>query len=360
MQIGIIGFPYSGKTTLFNILAQTEPDNFSRKKEINQALIKVPDERLDKLTAIFNPKKKVNATLEIIDITGVQGTEDLKAQFTTQFLTKARYNDAFLLVLRAFQDETIPHILGTVDPLRDLNIFNDEFFLTDLAFIESRIEKIGKDLMKQKNKDELKRELDIMHKWNDALTQGIALRDIEPTPNDIRYFRNYQPLTAKPMIIAVNMGDNDINKKEKIIEPLAKAINSKKVVIEPLFARIEKELAELDENEKFDFMKEYGLDESPLNRMIRSIYHLLGLRSFFTVGDDECRAWTIKEGMNAQESAGVIHTDFYNKFIRAEVVHYDDFIQYGSLNKCREKGLFHLEGKEYIVKDGDIINIRHS
>ncbi len=360
MQIGIIGFPYSGKTILFNILSQTESDNSPIRKEINQTLIKVPDARLDKLTAIFNPKRKVNATLEIIDISGVQGTEDLKAQFTTQFLTKVRYNDAFLLVLRAFQNDAVPHILGTVDPLRDLNMFNDEFLLNDLAFVESRIEKIGKDLMKQKNKDVMKRELDIMHKWNDALTQGIALRDIEHTPTDIKYIKNYQPLTAKPMIIAVNMGDEDIAKRDLITEPLKQAINSKKVVIEPLFARIEKELAELDEDEKLVFMKEYGLDESPLYRMIRSIYHLLGLRSFFTVGEDECRAWTIKEGMNAQESAAVIHTDFYNRFIRAEVVHYDDFIQHGSLFKCKENGLLRLEGKEYIVKDGDIINIRHS
>ncbi len=359
MQIGIIGLPYSGKTTLFNILAKSDDDKLLTKKSIDQALIKVPDKRLDKLRAIFQPRKQVNATLEIMDIKGIQGTEDFKAHFTTQFLTRAKYNDAFLVVLRAFKDEAVPYIFETFDPIRDFNLFNDEFILNDLGFVESRIEKLDKELMKQKNKDEVIRELNIMNKWNELLSQGIALKDIEPTTEEVKYFKNYQPLTAKPLIIAVNMSDEDIANKDEILKPIYEAVKSKNVVIEPLFARIEKELSELDENEKLPFMQEFGLQESPLNRMIRSIYHLLGLRSFFTLSEDECRAWTIKDGMNAQESAGVIHTDFYNKFIRAEVVNFDDFIACGSMAKCREKGLIRLEGKDYIVNDGDIINIRH-
>jgi ribosome-binding ATPase len=358
MQIGIIGLPYSGKTTLFQTLTGVESDS-DTKKEVSQAVIKIPDERLEKLTAIFNPKKQINAVIDIIDIAGVQSPDGEKAQFTSQFITKVRYNDAFLHVVRAFDDNTVPHIYGNVAPMRDIQNIEDEFILTDLAFIETRLEKIEKEMMKQRNKDEIKREKEIIIKWNDSLMNNIPLRDMEITLDDIKYIKNYQPLSAKPMIIALNLNESDVKNTVPIIEEIKTKLLSKAIAIEPFFAKIEKELAQLDSDEKQIFMEEYGLTESPLNRMIRSAYRLLGLSSFFTVGEDECRAWTIKKGMNAQEAAGTIHTDFYNKFIRAEVVHYNDFIEAGSLQKCKEKGLFRLEGKEYIVKDGDILNIRH-
>lgn len=359
MQIGIIGLPHSGKTTLFHTLTQTQVDPNSSKKEANQAIVKVPDKRLDKLTEIFNPKKKINATIEFVDFVGVQKTEKSTTMFNNQFISKVRTNDAFLHVVRAFDDPAFPHPLLSIDIERDIKLLEDEFFLSDMAFLESRFEKLEKDMMKQKNKDEVRRELEIMKNWHSYLEQGTPLRELDFTDDEIRYIKNYQPLTAKPLMIAINFAESEIKNADKIISELREKFNGKKLRIEPFFAKIELELSTLGEDEKAMFMEEYGLKESPLEKMIRNAYELLGLQSFFTVGEDECRAWTIKKGYTAQEAAGVIHTDFYNKFIRAEVVHYDDFIREGSFAKCKEKGLFRLEGKEYIVQDGDIINVRH-
>lgn len=360
MQIGIVGLPFSGKTTLFQTLTETHFDSSaSQKKDSSLAMVKVPDNRLDILTGIFNPKKKVNAVIEIVDIAGIQKGDRSSSQFSSQFLGKVKTNDALLHVVRAFQDDSVPHIDGSIDLMRDIRTLEEEFLLTDMAFLESRFEKLEKEMQKQKNKDEVKKELEIMHKWNDTLQNEIPLREIEITGEEIKYQKNYQPLTSKPLIIAVNMSENDVRNADKIISEIKTQIKGTRIAIEPFFAKIEMELSQLEPEEKQVFMEEYGLKDSPLSRMIRSAYDLLGLRSFFTVGEDECRAWTIKSGMNAQEAAGAIHTDFYNKFIRAEVVGYQDFIDCGSLSKCKEKGLFRLEGKEYIVADGDILNIRH-
>ncbi len=359
MQIGIIGLPYSGKTTLFQTITQTQIDNSSFRKETNQAIVKVPDSRLDKLTSIFNPKKKVNATIDFVDLVGVQKTDKASSMFNSQFISKVRTNDAFLHVVRAFDDPAVPHPNLTIDVERDIRLLEDEFFLNDMAFLESRFEKLEKDMMKQKNKDEVKKELETMKKWHYTLESGLPLREMELTDDDIKFIKNYQPLTAKPLMIAVNFSENEIKNSDSIISKLRNTFKGNKIRIEPFFAKIELELSSLSDEERAIFMEEYGLTESPLEKMIRNAYELLGLQSFFTVGEDECRAWTIKKGYTAQEAAGVIHTDFYNKFIRAEVVSYEDFIREGSFAKCKEKGLFRLEGKEYIVQDGDIINVRH-
>ncbi len=360
MQIGLVGLPSSGKTTVFQTLTQIHLDQTSAGlKKANQAIVKVPDARLDTLTEIFNPKKKVNATIEIVDLVGLNKGDSASSQFNSQFIAKVKTNNALIHVVRGFEDETIPHVEGSIDILRDIKMLEDEFLLTDLAFIESRFEKLDKDLMKQKNKDDIKREIEVMQKWHKSLENNIPLRELELDEDDIKYMKNYQPLTAKPMLIAVNLSEDDVAKSDKILEKLRAEISGKSIQIEPFFAKIELELSQLPAEEKTIFMQEYGLVDSPLDRMIRSAYKLLGLQSFFTVGEDECRAWTIKEGMTAQEAAGVIHTDFFNKFIRAEVVGYDEFIEAGSLAKCKEKGCLRLEGKEYICKDADILNIRH-
>ncbi len=360
MQIGIIGLPYSGKTTLFQTLTQTHIDHSAlQKREVNQSIVKVPDQRLDKLTEMFNPKKKVNATIEFVDLVGVQKSDKAGAMFNSQFISKVKTNDAFLHVVRGFEDETVPHPSITIDVARDIRMLEDEFFLTDLAFLESRFEKLEKDMMKQKNKDDVKKELDAMKEWHSWLESGKPLREKELSADEIKYVKNYQPMTAKPLLIAVNLDESDVKNAENIVNNLKKEFSGTKIRIEPFFAKIELELSSLDDEEKQIFMDEYGLTESPLEKMIRNAYELLGLQSFFTVGEDECRAWTIRKGYTAQDSAGVIHTDFYNKFIRAEVTGYSDFITEGSFAKCKEKGLFRLEGKEYIVKDGDILNIRH-
>jgi hypothetical protein len=361
MQIGIIGYPYSGKTTLFQTISQIHIDpNISGKKDSNQAVVKVPDSRLDKLTEMFNPKKKVNATIEFVDFAGFQNVEQKGGIFNTQFLTKARTMDAIVHVVRGFNDESIPHVLNTVNLERDIQNLEDEFVLADLAFVETRLEKLDKDLQKQKNKDEVEKEMAEMKRWKDTLEENIPLREIEFDENVQKFLKNYQPLSAKSLLIALNLDENDVQNKDAIVKQISSKFNSSKMEVVPFFAKIELELSQLDEEEKEIFMADYGLEGSPLNRLIQSSYHLLGLQSFFTVGEDETRSWTIKKGMTAQESAGAIHTDFYNKFIRAEVVSYEHFISEGSMAKCKEKGHFRLEGKEYIVHDGDILNIRHS
>jgi hypothetical protein len=314
---------------------------------------------LDKLTSIFNPKKQVNATIEIVDIAGIQKGDSTSSQFTSNLLSKIKTNDALLHVVRGFEDENIPHTEGSIDIIRDIKLLEDELTFSDMAFLESRFEKLEKEMMKQKNKDALKKEYDYMKRWNNALQNNVALRELDMDSEEEKFIKNYQPLTAKPLLIALNLSENQISDSNALITKVKSNFSGNKIAVEPFFAKIEMELAELPEDEKQDFMKEYGLIESPINRLIRAAYQLLGLQSFFTVGEDECRAWTIKKGMNAQEAAAVIHTDFFNKFIRAEVVHYNHFIEAGSIAKCREKGTLRLEGKDYIVQDGDIINIRH-
>ncbi|MDR0927087.1 MAG: redox-regulated ATPase YchF [Ignavibacteria bacterium] len=359
MQIGLIGLPYSGKTTLFQTLTSVHIDAANAKRESNQAIVKVPDARLDKLTAMFNPKKKVNANIEIVDIVGVQKGDSTSSQFNSQFIGKVKTNDALIHVVRGFEDDTIPHPDGSINVLRDIATIDDELLLTDMAFVEARLEKLEKDIMKQKDKDLVKREIASMQRWQAHLEQNKPLRQLDFPEEERIYLKNYQPLTAKPLLIAVNMSDSNVSESAKFVADLKQQITGSKISIEPFFAKIEQELSLLSDEEKAVFMEEYGLSDSPLDRMLGSAYHLLGLQSFFTVGEDECRAWTIRKGMTAQDAAGVIHTDFYNKFIRAEVVSYENLIDAGSYAKCKEKGTFRLEGKDYICNDGDILNIRH-
>jgi GTP-binding protein YchF len=359
MKIGIVGLPYSGKTSFFNALTFCSEESASARKTKGElAIIKVPDARLDFLTNIFNPRKKVNATLEIDDFMGSSNPEI--STYNTQFSNVAKLFDAFILVIRGFEDDSVPHTKGSVDILRDLKEFLEDIELFDLSFIETRLERLEKDFQRQKNKEELLRTKEIIMKWNKALQSGVQLREIETTHEEELLQRNYQMLTMKPLIVAINLSEKDINIADEIVNDIRAKYRGKRIRIEPFFAKIEMELAQLDEEEKQIYMEDFGLKESALTRLLRSAYDLLGLCSFFTVGEDECRAWTIKKGMTAQEAAGVIHTDFFHKFIRAEVVSFKDFEELGSFAKCKEKGVFRLEGKDYIVQDGDIMHIRHS
>jgi GTP-binding protein YchF len=258
-----------------------------------------------------------------------------------------------------FRDESVPHVEGDIDMVRDIRTLEEEFLFADMAFVENRFEKIEKDMKKPKAKDAAIKERSIMEKWNEALQNETPLRQLDMTDDEKQYVKNYQPLTAKPLLIALNLDENDIDKSSQIVADINAQLDMKNVKIEPFFAKIEMELMNLAEDEKSMFMEDYGLKESALSRLIRSAYDLLGLQSFFTVGEDECRAWTIRKGNTAQEAAGTIHTDFYNKFIRAEVVAYKDFMDNGSFAKCKENGVFRLEGKEYIVQNGDILHVRH-
>jgi len=360
MQIGIVGLPFSGKSTLFQTITKTHLDpNALARGEVHQAVIKVPDERLDKLTAVFNPKKKVNATIEFVDVAGLQKGDSGSTQFTTNFLSRIRTNDALVQVVRLFQNELLPHPDGSIDLIRDLNTFETEFIISDLALLETRIEKIKKQILKTQD-DLLKRELPLLEKCYDALQEEKPLRTVELTKDELKLLKTYQLLSLKPMLIALNLDETQLKDIEKYLDILVKYKLGRNTKVIVFFGKIEQEMSELPEEDAAVFMQEYGIKESALDSLIREAYGLLGLHSFFTVGEDECRAWTIRKGMNAQEASGEIHTDFYNKFIRAEVVHYDDFMKAGSFAKAKETGVWRLEGKEYIVKDGDIISVRHS
>ncbi len=360
MQIGIVGLPFSGKSTLFQTITRTHIDPAAlARSESHQAMVSVPDARLDRMTEVFNPKKTVHAVIEFVDVVGLSRGDAGSTQFTTKFLADVKTNDALVQVVRLFADETVAHPDGPVDPLRDVSSFETEFMLSDMAIIETRIERIRKNL--QKAGDEVgKRELPVLERCNDLLQAGTPLRNAEFTKEEGAILKTYQLLTAKPMLIALNGDETQVGSIEEIAGKIRAAHGGPNVKVLGFFGKIELEMSELSKEEAAVFMTEYGIRESALDTLLREAYDLLGLQSFFTVGEDECRAWTIRKGMTAQESAGVIHSDFVTKFIRAEVVHYDDFVANdASFAKVKEKGLWRLEGREYVVREGDIISIRH-
>jgi GTP-binding protein YchF len=361
MQIGIVGLPFSGKSTLFQTITKTHLDPSALTKvETHHAIVKIPDARLDKCVVIFAPKNTVHATIEFVDVVGLKKGESGSTQFTTNFLSNVKTNDALVQVVRLFANETVPHPDGSINALRDIDSFETEFILSDLALVETRIDRIKKQLMKMQ--DELaKRELPVLEKCKQILDDEKPLREIEFLKDELHLLKTYQMLSIKPMLIALNFDESQRVEVEKHVKLISEKKSGKNTKVVSFFGKIEMEVSELPDDEAKVFMEEYGIKESALNTLIREAYALLGLHSFFTVGEDECRAWTIKNGMTAQEAAGVIHSDFFAKFIRAEVVHYEHFITAGgSFAKTRESGQWRLEGKEYIVKDGDIISIRHS
>ena len=361
MQIGIVGLPFSGKSTLFQAVTKThlDPANLA-KAEAHHGIVKVPDERLDRCAAIFNPPSTVHATIEFVDVVGLKKGESGSTQFTTNFLASVKNNDALVQVVRLFHDDAVPHPDGSIDPLRDVATFETEFIIADMAVLESRIERLKKQAVKAG--DELaKKELPLLERCHAILESEKPLRDAGLSREETTLLKTYQLLSIKPMLIALNCDESQVSEASKIQQLVGERKQGPQTKVMSLFGKIDLEISELGEEEAKSFMAEYGIAESALASLIRESYALLGLQSFLTVGDDECRAWTIRKGMTAQESAGVIHSDFSAKFIRAEVVGYDDFITHGgSFAKAKEAGLWRLEGKEYVVRDGDIMSIRHS
>lgn len=367
MQIGIVGLPFSGKSTLFQTITKTHLDPAALARvEAHQAIVKIPDERLDRLTAIFNPQRTVNATIEFVDVIGLKKGETGSTQFTTHFLSNVKTNDALVQVVRVFANDAVPHPdgstdpSGSIDPLRDIASFETEFILSDLAIVEARIDRIKKQL--QKMQDEiLKKELPVLEKCRGLLESEQPLRDAALTPAEHQLLKTYQLLSIKPMLIALNCDETERGRcleEERKIRAKKESVRTK---VMTFFGKIELEMSELSEEESTVFMGEYGITQSALATLIRESYALLGLHSFLTVGEDECRAWTVRKGATAQEAAGVIHSDLAARFIRAEVVGYDAFIAHGgSFAKVKEAGLWRLEGKDYVVRDGDIMAIRHS
>ena len=361
MQLGIVGLPFSGKTTLFQAVTKTHLDPASASRsDAHLGIAKVPDERLDRCAALFNPKSTVHATIEFVDVAGLKKGASGTTQFTTGFLSAVKNNDALIQVVRLFHDEAVPHPDGSIDPLRDVATFETEFLLADMAVLESRVEKIHKQ-MGRLHDEQLKRELPVLEKCLALVQAEKPLRNEELSKEELHILKTYQLLSLKPMLIALSFDESQLAIVDDEVSRVAAAKAGLRTRVGAFFGKIDMEMSELSGEEARMFMSEYGIRESALDTLIREAYALLGLQSFLTVGEDECRAWTVRAGATAQEAAGVIHSDFVQKFIRAEVVHYDDFISAGgSFAKAKEAGHWRLEGKGYVVRDGDILNIRHS
>jgi len=317
---------------------------------------KVPDARLEALGRLFEPPKVTHATVEYVDMPSIS-RESLR---DPAYLASLRVGDAFAHVLRLFEDETVPHEKGSVDPLRDLEDVDTELILSDLVVIEKRLERLDKDRKKIKN-PELDREFDLLTRCQAALEQNQPLRQIELDAEDEKRIRGFQFLSRKPVLYVLNLGEGDaarMHEREREFRegPLAGRAHT---AVTAVCGKIEAELAELPPAEQADYLASYGLKESGLERLISATYSLLGLMSFLTAGEDECRAWTIPMNSHAVKAAGAIHSDFEKKFIRAEVVNWQALVDHGGYAGVREKGLLRLEGKEYLVKDGDVLVIRH-
>jgi GTP-binding protein YchF len=360
LRAGLIGFPSSGKSTLFQLMTSArEAHRAPARADANVGISRVPDQRLDRLTALFNPRKHVPATVEFIDIAGAARS----AGAAQALLDVAPYRnaDALLHVVRAFRDASVPHAKGSIDPARDAREMEEELILADLGVVERRLERLERDL-KKTNTPELRKEHDVLLRCRRQLEEGRALRALSLEPEDARRLRGFQLLSAKPLLLVLNIDEADLAGADQAIDraglaPLAGGSHAGGV---PVCAKIELEIAQLEPDDARAFMSDLGLHESGLDRVIRASYDLLGYISFFTVGEDECRAWSIPRGTTAHAAAGEIHTDIERGFIRAEVVPYDALLSRGSLAACKEHGELRLEGKDYVVRDGDVINFRHA
>ena len=359
MEIGIIGLPFSGKTTLFSTLTgNVRPEAHGTGKiEVHRGVVKVPDSRLNELTKIFKPKKQVNAIIEYLEVGGLEKDVARSGNMDPQFLTILKNTAALCLVIRTFENDIYPHPEGSTNPVRDIKMIESEFILSDLIIVENRIDRLKKQLMKVKS-DENVKELDLMERCLKILEEERPLREASFTPEEKFKMRGFQFLSAKPLIIFINYGEDDISREGQILGKLTEFSNLPNVTLTGLSAKVEYEISQLSEEDRSVFLAEMGIEQPALNKLIRESYDLLGLISFFTVGDDECRAWTVPVHTNAQKAAGEIHSDLERGFIRAEVVNFKDFIKLGSLAKCRESGILRLEGKEYQVQDGDIMTVR--
>ncbi|MCB0001227.1 MAG: redox-regulated ATPase YchF [Anaerolineae bacterium] len=358
MELGIIGLPNSSKTTIFNALTRGEAptsSGSSGKLEFNTAVVDVPDVRVDRLSDMFKPRKTVYAKVTYTDIAGLdQGMA--KKGFSGELRNRIARMDAFVHVVRAFADESVPHPLTGINPQRDLSILDEEMVLVDLLAIQTRIERIGESLRRAKKGSEEQIALEIeealMTRLSDHLETGAPLRDMDLSEDELHSIRSFTFLTLKPVLVLLNTGD-DVVPPETLV-----SYDHRHTVVMAVQGKLEMEIAQLDPDEAAVFMEEFGITEQALDRMIRASYDLVGLQSFFTVGEDEVRAWTVRKGATAVEAAGAIHTDLARGFIRAEVVTYDDLMTTGSMAEARKAGKARLEGKEYLVQDGDILHVR--
>jgi GTP-binding protein YchF len=356
MKTAIIGLPMVGKTSLFTILTGVHQETRIGSTAARTGVAKVPDTRLEALARLFEPPKVTHATVEYVDMPSIS-KETLR---DVSSIASLRVVDAFAHVLRLFADETVPHEKGSVDPIRDMEDVETELILSDLVVVEKRLERLEKDRKKIRN-PELDREFELLERCKAALESDQPLRQLEIEAEDEKRLRGFQFLSQKPVLYVLNLGEDEAGKlhdreREYREGPLA---GRKHTAVTGVCGKIEAELAELPRAEQQDYLASYGLGESGLERLISATYALLGLMSFLTAGEDECRAWTIPMGSTAVKAAGAIHSDFEKKFIRAEVANWKSMVDLGGYAGLREKGQLRLEGKEYIVKDGDVLVIRH-
>ena len=360
MKTGIIGLPQVGKTSLFRILtkANLSAPAFANPREAHIGVAKVPDDRLDRLAALYNPKKLTHTSVEYVDV-GAIGQDALKE---TAYLGHLRQVDALAHVVRVFEDPAIPHV-GEIDPVRDIRNVEFDLMVSDLGQIEKRLERLEKDLKKMKTA-ELEKEFELLQRANAHLGQDKPLRELEMSPEDKKRIRGFMFLSEKPILDVLNIGESGELGRE--LEEAASKYKLTDIAARPnsaataICGKVEAELSEMSDEDAAEFLSSYGLKESGLTRLIRTTYRLLGLISFFTSGEDECRAWQIPAHTRAQEAAGAIHSDLEKHFIRAETIRWDQLLEAGSEANARAKGTLRLEGKDYIVQDGDVLHIRHS
>ena len=354
MRLGIIGLPNSGKTTIFNALTNGSLPtgaSTSGQFEIHTAVVNVPDPRVDALKAMYNPKKTTYTQVTYVDIAGLDkgiGEGGLKGQFRNELSGL----DGFLHVVRVFEDENVPHPYDTIDAARDVETLDSEFLLTDLVTVETRLERLDAEQKRKGRTMEkaLVDEIDVMHRLKAQLEDSKPLRDLGMSEEEIKPLRGYGFLTLKPVLIVLNGDENTKNATLDYDHAMSKVV--------ALQGRIEAELAQLDPEDAAVFMEEYGITELSASKVIRLSYELMNIQSFFTVGEDEVRAWSVRVGATAPEAAGAIHSDLQKGFIRAEVMKYDDLISAGSEAALKQSGKFRLEGRDYVVKDGDIVHVR--